>query len=85
MFLHPAQCGRRGRVTGQNHQIAPVIKENLHRLGRAPKDIIYIAHPIGRMFVIAKIDDVQIRHLFADGVINRQPTQTAIKNSDCHG
>ena len=84
MFLHPAQSGGGSCVTGQNDQITSMIKENLHRLGGAAINIIRVAHPVRRVFVVAKVDCIQIGHPLVDRVIDRQPTQTTVKNSDCH-
>ena len=53
-LLHPAQGGRRRGVAGEDHQIAAGIEQPRHTRRGQVIDVIRVAHPVGRVRVVAE-------------------------------
>ena len=74
-LLHPPQGSSRGGVARQDHKIAALVEQRLNPGGRQVEDVISLPHAIGRVGVVAQIDDRQIRQPLGDGVQHGQPAK----------
>ena len=83
-FLHPAQRGGRGGVAGQDHKVAALVPQPRHGLGREVVDIVGVAHAIGRVGVVAEVDERHFRQTLRDRVQHRQPAKPRVEYPYCH-
>ena len=83
-LLHPAQRRRRGGVAGEDHQIAARVPEAVHRIDGQFIDVIRVAHAVGRVPVVAVVDQRHLGQPLCDRVENREPAKPGIKHTNRH-
>src|SRR5690606_41986333 len=81
---HPLQRHGRGGVAGENDEVAALVPEPLHPRAGEREDVLGVAHPIGRVRVVAEIDEGHFGHRTRHGLVDREPAETRIENADSH-
>ena len=83
-LLHPAQRHRRGGVAGEHHDVAAPRPQILDPRARQLVDAIGRARAVGRVGVVAVVDDGQVGQPARDGAQHREPAEPAVEHAQRH-
>ncbi len=82
LLLYPAQRHDRRRIAGDNHQRRPLRKQRLQPRAGQRQDFNRRARAIGRVFVVAQIDEILLRQCINQRAVNGEATKATVKNAD---